>query len=429
MKKAILYNWSHTYAIAFCLLIGCSTVSSAQEVRSDYEIQKSYKQQVQALNKAVEQAHSINEIDSLKARINSLEKNFAEHRSLINKVIHPDTFEEQIQTLHSRSNNRRQFLASIRQKEQELEKMTKQLTTYRSRLNTLTNRADSLKSSVQRSERSQNQLATEVEYYKNQLRERDELILSFIDSVVVNYQKLAETSFSEIEETTAGNRLQVDGTPLELIHSISRESTELLTSTTAFTTEDYLRMKRVNNEFTRMWQIVGEDLSEIYSSSPAQSQQEILRSIHEWKQALDDRLWTSLQQSFEESGITLSEFHSDSAFFSALNSYVNRAAAKSKENNGGETYQKFTTFTDFWNNVVKQKWTDNLTRAEVLSSTQIAQIDQKVNQWSSLAKPESNLLAYLLGGSLLAIAVLGFMLFQEKRNSVAGKSDSNPKSE
>ncbi|MDZ7693743.1 MAG: hypothetical protein U5K69_21925 [Balneolaceae bacterium] len=54
---------------------------------------------------------------------------------------------------------------------------------------------------------------------------------------------------------------------------------------------------------------------------------------------------------------------------------------------------------------------------KLLTSNQVADIDQKVTQWAAIAKPESNLLAYLLGASVLAIAVLGFMLFRQRNGS------------
>ncbi len=428
MQKLIQSFRPVTPIVTFCLLLGFAATASAQNVQSDYEIQKTYKQQVQAIGEAIADAESAAAIDTLVTRIDSLEKNYADHQTLINKVIYPETFDEQIKALKKQAVGTRQYLATIREQAQQLHKLNNQLSAYSSRLSRLTNSTDSLQTVVQRTERSQSQLAAEVEDYKNQLRQRDELILSFIDSVVVNYQKLGVNSFNQIEKTASERRLNVEGNPLELIRSISRGSTELLQSENTFTPEDYLRMKAVNKEFSRMWGIVGEELSIIYSENPDKTQEEIQQHIQKWEESLDVQLWASLQQSFEEKGIELSEFHSDTAFYSAINSYVNQAAAQSRKKGNEDAYETYNKFTDFWNNTVKQHWIDHMTHAEMMSSTQVAKIDQKVNQWASFfTEEESNLLSYLLGGSLLVLAILGFMLFREKRNGTGKRSDSNPK--
>lgn len=413
----ILQRKNISSLLAICTLVfAASMTAEAQQVQSDYQIQQEYKQEVKSIKADLEEVSSDSVAQNIIQRIDSLENAYAEHSTLINKAIYPNTFEEQITELQNRASTTQQNLATIEQQEEKLNELTSKLDSYSQRLTRLNQQTDSLQTAVQNSVESEKELSSQLRDYRQSLERRDELILSFIDSVVVTYQNLGLNSMADLEDVRSENRLDTDRSPLKMIRTIPSESMQLLESNSKLSPEDYLRMKTVQKEFAGMWNKVGSKFSEAYSANPTQTESEIKQSILKWEQALNDRLWTSMYQSFKEANIDLKDFDDSSSLYDAINTYVEQGFTQSKQDSGEKAYENFNKFSDFWNNRVKGQWSPSIIQTDVLTSAQIATIDQKTNQWATIAKPESNWMAYLLGVSVLAIAVLGFMLFREKSN-------------
>jgi len=61
------------------------------------------------------------------------------------------------------------------------------------------------------------------------------------------------------------------------------------------------------------------------------------------------------------------------------------------------------------------EWSSNFVDAGLISKSQMATLNQKVDTWAEQAQPRSNnILVYLLGASVLLAVALGVMLIREK---------------
>ncbi|MDR8390935.1 hypothetical protein NC796_07290 [Aliifodinibius sp. S!AR15-10] len=415
-----LFKLNYTGSLlALVTFVSISVSAHAQQVQSDYQIQQEYNQQVKEIKQSLESVTTLSEAQQVSDRIDSLQMEYVDHRTLINKAVYPETFEEQISELEEWALSAQDQLATIEQQQDKLQRMNSELTSYGKKLNNLNSHTDSLETAIQKSIASEKELSDQLRNYRENLERRDQLILSFIDSVVVTYEDLGLNAMTDMENVRSENELNTEESPLKMMRAIPSESLQLLEANQDLRPEDYLRMKAVQQEFSRMWSKVGTKFTQAYSVNPQQTKSEIEQSINQWEKGLNDRMWTSLQQSFQQADIEVQDFNNSSTLFEALNTYVEQGLTKSRQDSGNKTYQDYTKFADFWNTRVKEYWTENMIRTEVLSSSQIATIDQKTNRWASIAQPESNLMAYLLGVSLFTIAVLGFMLFREKSGKKA----------
>lgn len=401
-----------------CLFVAAgSRYACAQQVQSDYEIQKNFNRQVKQIQSSLDTLGSVKKAGELVREIKSLEKKYAEHETLLDKALYPETFDQQIEELKRRTVSVQQRLATIQYQSDKLDDLTQRLSSYSDQLERLNSRADSLRSAIAQSTQSEKRLSNRVRNYRESLEQRDRLILSIVDSVLVAYQEMDIESLNDLENARKQSRIDADGNPLKLIRGIASENVQFLGSNPTLATEDYLRMNAVQHEFRSMWDKTGKRLVEIYGSgNEEQIRTDIQNTIAEWDKKLKDELWASIHQSFGEAGVKLSDSTDSEAFYMALNSYLNQQVEKSKESNGNDAWQKYQNFSSFWNGQVKSRWTTFMTEGEVLTEQQIATIDQKMNQWSANARPESNMMAYLFGVSLLAAVVLGVMLFREKSN-------------
>lgn len=410
--------------LSILMILATVSQTRAQEVVSDYQIQKDFKKEYKSLNSKIDAARELTEIQKLIEQIKQFEDTYADHEALLDKVLYPDTFDEELTALKERAVTSQQRLATIQKQGDKLEELTDKLANYDSRLEQLNKRTDSLRVAINKSTNSEKQLSSLVRRYRNNLEERDELIMSIVDSVLISYRNLDIKSMENFEKSAKQARLSSDGNVLKMVQTIAEQNVEFLNTNPTVTTRDYLRMNAVQQKFELMWETVGKKLVEVYGGNDhKQARSNVETAINAWNDKITTQTWASISASFTEAGIELPEFSDQENFFNALSGYLDQAIEDSQ--NGGANYQDYETFSDFWNTTVQMNWTPHLQEGEVLTNQQIASIDQQLSQWAKVAAPESNMMVYLLGFSVLAIVVLGAMLFREKSGN--GKSKTKAK--
>lgn len=408
--------------ILLALFLGCSITGIArqQQPRSDYEIQQEFKKQYKEISNNLEEADSSAAVRELMEEVKKLEESYASHEELLNKALYPDTFEEEMRQLKKRVIASERQLAVIEQQEQKLQELSQKMTSYDSQLETLNNRTDSLQNAMQKSIKSERQLAALNRRYRENLEQRDDLILSFVDSVMITYQNLNIESMQDLENAQKKARFNSDGNALKMILTIAKENIALLESNSDLTTEEYLRMSSVQQEFQTMWNKVGDKLVNIYAEGDKEkARKSVSEAIATWSKKVASQAWASINSSFDKAGIQLPKFTDNETFYETLSSYLSESIESSKNDGSKEKLQNYRNFSSFWTNKVQTDWSPYMIDANVLSSRQMASIDQQLEQWAGNAEPRSNLLIYLLGISVLAIVALGVMLAREKRGKKA----------
>jgi len=406
----------YSILIFSALLLGFAIDAAAQQAKSDYEIQKTFKQEYQRLSNGLQEADSSAAIQQLIKDVKQLDDNYSEHRELLNVALYPTTYKEEMDFLKRRALTAEKQLVTIEEQEQKLQKLSGQITSYDSRLEILNKQTDSLQNAMRKSLKSEEQLAGMVRKYRENLEQRDDLILSFVDSVMITYQKLNVESMQDLENAKKKARFNADGNALKMIQDIANENISLLESNTNLSAEEYIRMSSVNQEFQTMWDKIGSKLVGIYADGNKETEENIGKAIQTWDEKLSAQTWAAIDSSFKQAGIPIDDFEDSESFYSSLNNYLEQSIQASESEAGESTLSDYQNFSNFWSERVQVEWTPHIIDAGILSSRQMATIDQQVKQWASNAEPESQLLVYLLGISVLAIVALGVILAREKRN-------------
>lgn len=407
----------------FIVLVGiflsCNYTAIGQEVKSDYEIQQNFKNEYNELNKKLTQAGSTDSVDALIERVKTLEQNYKEHKELLNVALHPETFSSKMEELKRRVLASKSQITTIEQQEEQLQQLTQQVTSYDTRLDDLNDHTDSLRRAMQKSLKSEQQLTSMVRRYRESLEQRDELILSFVDSVMITYQKLQLETMQDLENAKKRARFNADGNALKMVMNIADENLTILNSGQDLTAGDYLRMRAVQHQFENMWDKVGDNLVKIYAEGDKKKAKENIHSaISKWNKQVSDKTWTSINASFDSAGIDLPKFNDNETFYRTLDSYLTESIKASENGSGGTSLKNYKAFSTFWSERVQADWTPYIIEANVLSNEQMASIDGQLSTWASNAEPDSNnLLVYLLGFSILAIVALGIMLAREKKST------------
>ena len=401
------------------LLFGLFSIgAAAQSTQSDYEIQKSFKTQYAEYEQKVEQLSSPDSAQALITSIREFDQKYNKHADLLDKALYPDTYDQRIEKLKESSVVAMNRLETMKKQTKKLEKLETQLTSYENDLQQLNKRTDSLQNAMQESIQSEKKLSAMLREYRQSLEKRDELILAFIDSMVIAYQEMDLQKLDDLENIDQKSRLESDGDALKMIHNISVENLDILQKNAQnLRLQDYMRMADVQQQFEKMWSRLGDKITEVYDGENAKEMAgEVDQKINKWNQLLKEQTLASLKDTLAENNIGVSGFETSDEFYSSLNSYLDDKVKKSKENASKAGYNDFTNFKSFWNEIEVQ-WANNFVDAGLLSQPQMATLNAKVDSWAEHAQPRSNnLLVYLLGASVLLAVALGVMLIREKKS-------------
>ncbi len=400
--------------VILTILSGSNTVL-AQQVQSDYEIQKEFKEKFNNFHQKLEEADSSEHVKSIVSDVEEFERNYNEHEELLDQVLYPETFEQKMDELKKSSKLAINRLELIEEQNTQMAEMEDRLTGYESDLERLDRRSDSLQQAMQKSVESEKQLSGMVRQYRESLEQRDELILSFIDSLIIAYEQMDLESTTDPENMDDKSRFESNGNALMMIYAISDENIRILKNNSSkLRMEDYMRMADVHVSFDRMWSQLGDKITSIYQDDDAEIKAEqIDNNIAEWKSLLQDQVFTTIHDSLREKGIELQEFSTSEGMYSTITTYLDDEIAASEEGATDASYEKFNRFKDFWNEV-ELKWASSFQKTDILSGEQLSVINQKVYTWSQHAEPRSNVLVYLFGASILAIVALSIFLAREK---------------
>ena len=396
-----------------------SYAAVAQNMQSDYEIQQSFKTQYADYQDHIEQLSAPDSAKALIASIKEFDEKYSKHAELLNKALHPETYEQRIKKLKESSVRARNRLQTIEKQNTKLQNLETQLSSYEQNLQQLNQQTDSLKQAMQESIQSEKQLSGMVREYRQSLEKRDELILAFIDSMVVAYQQMDVQSMQDLENMDESSRLDTNGDALKLVHNISAENLRILQKNAAkLRLEDYMRMADVQQQFETMWKRLGTKITDVYDGENAEKlATEVEENLTQWDQMLQSQTLASLKDTLAENNISVSSFQTPDELYQSLNSYLDQQIKQSKESSSEAGYANLKQFQEFWNEVEVQ-WSNNFVDSELITKPQMATLNSKVDTWAEHAQPRSsNLLVYLLGGTVLLALALGVMLIREKKNN------------
>ncbi|WP_018126399.1 hypothetical protein [Balneola vulgaris] len=401
--------------LAVFLALFSIQVSFAQQ--SDFQIKEAFEAKHETLSLAIEDAQSVDTIDSLLLAIDNFQDEYNEHQEMLDYALYPESYESKIADLRSKARTAEHKLLVIENQSEKLSMLTDELNQYKSELALLTQRSDSLRLAISNSQESEENLSRLVRNYRQSVEQRDQFIFDMVDSLFITYKQLAPESIDELSKQNETGTLASGDNPLETIELILEENVETLKAeANTLNTEDYLRIYALHHKVEEVWNSIGDDLIAIYGGKNKNKwNAQIENNLKEWKASASLSMWKSLDNYLENKDVDLGAFDSNSSFFKSLDSFVSKARDQSEgEILNNTTYEDYKTFREFWSTKVLNDWNQYLVEAEVLTTNQIATIDNKVDDWEDKSKPLSTTFIILFG--IAVLAVIGFIVLLVKQN-------------
>lgn len=405
MKKIMKTTFS---TIAALLFVTSATVYAQQ---SDYQIQQDFRAEYSELVNRVDNATTPGDLDEISNSIDALEADYSEYSSLIDNALYPETFTDRISDLRSRYTAAMNNIRALGDSDERIRELMSQIDDFRSQLAAMDEEVADLKEQIDRASANERSQAALIRQYRQNLEQRDAFVSDFLQNLLQRYQSMDAASQSEIAEAAE----QMDDNPVDLLKTILSEYTMRADQGSGLSTPDYVRMRAQHGYFVDIWDRIGERLSSTFApDNPVETRQEITDLLAAWQASIDNKLWNTLTTEFSQNGIELSSFNSPDSFNRALNEYVDEAMAVSMESNSEEDYEVYRNFSNYWNDTVKGQWGELLVSSNILTTSQMAAIDVKLNSWGQDAAPTSNLMFILFLVSLAVIIGLVVLLVTKK---------------
>lgn len=399
--------------ILFTVLIISSNSILAQN--SDHDIKTGFTERYDSLDHEITNAKSVALVDSLILEVNEFDKEYTDHIELLDNALYPSSYSSEMTALYRNINITEQKLLIIENQSERLSKLGKEVAQYRSELDILNMKSDSLRKAIARANQSEERLSKLVTSYRESLERRDELVMNVIDSMLVSYKGMNSLKLQELADDVESGRINSDNNPLNMISAVIEENTEYSKSQgKTLSVDDYLRMYAVQRHFEDAWGQIGDRMIYVYGGdSKKQWQNSIDSKMKEWRMSTSKNMWVSMDNYLEFSNVELSAFDNNYSFFVALDKFVKEAKEESKSQIlSSESYNDYKKFQEFWSGKIKNEWSNLVQDAEVLTVAQISTIDQQLDGWESEARPIHPLILVLL--VLTGVALLGFMFVMLK---------------
>ncbi len=413
--------------VVLLLALACAALPSGAQ-QSDYQIKTTFEQTYDSLFAALERATTIAQLDSLKAKVDSLEAQFAPHAEFLDKAIFPESFAERIsslRTMHSISYDRAYLIQTQGVKIEELETRILFLT---SKLDTLTDQRNRLMTDLQAAKRANTQLRDLTRRLEANLAAKDRLIFALVDSIFLPYSR-DTARITDLQREAISRKLE-KANVLMRIEEVAGENARFLT-VTQLQPKDYTGLVEQYQQFNGRWTGLREKLiasvlagsryaggqggqkagkgGKTAAPTPPENPAARVDSIMSaWGDRLQSMFWQALQKEFTDKGVAVDPFTNGPGFSASIRKYIS-----SVKTSGGDAG---VFVNDIWKAKIDREWRDALVQPAMLGQAEYAALDREVSQ---LAAPSLTTRYMVYGLIILLLAVLGWWFFSRRNRTQA----------
>lgn len=408
---SLIIVWYFTFII--------SANNTVAQVRSDLEVKQQFEQNVEDVRKSVLLILRTSDADSLLDVVNEIDRKYDDRMAFLNQIFEPRTVDSILEELRNLIAIQRSQLQTIDAQRDEIVILYQRTSGVSEQLQLSNIQADSLRRVISRTNASREVMSNLVRDYRSRLDERDILIRLFVDSLIVTFDDPRLHEMLGSEQLVRVNRINNSDDALGMIRAIIDENIEVISGSTEFDAPFYLRMDNLYYRFEDMWTKLGITISTVYQGKQHASKinQTVNDRLLTWKQRLRGAMWSSIHQSFSNNGILLTDFNTQHEFVTSVNAYLDTTLARVSTDVSEADYRNYELFKQFWTNDVKEIWTPMMLGSDLITMDQISIIDQKVENWGSFTRPNSDNLYLYLGISVIIIVGMGIMLINARRNT------------
>jgi len=400
----------------FFLLAGLISNSNAQ---SDREIVDNFKAEYSAIEKSIKDATSLQELQPVADKITSLSSDYLVHKDLLDKSLYPDKFDESIDKLNKAYLLRQGDFSTIDVLQTEVGELKQQVEVLNQRNNELLVQVQKLEAQRDKDAKTIKRLEKLVADLRESIRERDNLVLAMIDSLMppTMRDKEAFTTEDKSEVATQEKRDNV----LNNIKITIRDNIKFINST-SLKPEDLEEIKEQQKDFVTKWQKVGVRLVEVYAEDKNKSEElkQIDELFNEWNAAVRQEAWESISEEFSLNGIELRSFRNGDDFTASIETFIGDELKNLGVKSTEESKKIYAQFADStWFKTIQPVWMTYLVENKMLTDANKNRMESKIAEWKSALFPSSWWIYVMIGVVVIAVAVIYLLSRRKSRPKVS----------
>lgn len=392
------------------LLIVFGFISSAF-AQSDREIVDKFKAEYTAIEKSIKDATTSQELTLVLDKITILKQDYAQHKELLDKSLYPDKYDESIEKLNNAYLLRQGDFSTIDVLQTEVGELKQQVEFLNKRNNELLIQVQKLEAQREKDAKTIKKLENLVVELRSSIRERDELVLSMIDSLMPPTMRDKESLTIEDKNMVASEEKKDN--VLSNVKTTIRDNIRFIQAT-SLKPKDLDSIREQQKDFVTKWQKVGVKLVEVYAEDGSKSAElkQIDELFNEWTAAIKQEAWVSIADEFSLNGIELMTFKNGDDFTASVETFINdelkNLGVKSEEDSK-RIYAQFADST--WFATIQPVWMNYLIENKMLTDENKNKMESKIAEWKNALYP-SNWWIYLI---IAFVVIAGAAFFFMKR--------------
>jgi len=387
-----------TSLIVLAIIVVSSLVA---QVRSDYEVTQSFKKKYNEIQKSIEASLTVQECVEVSARIDDLEKEFANDVKLLDKALYPDGYKGKIATARLQLKLSQEKLGIIQTQFARILEMETQAKMLTEQVDMLADENTALLNQVQRlgeafrgtaaemraDRRMIDSLSGLIGKLRKNLKERDALIFALVDSLFMQYDKNV-ASTKDVEKQSLTGKLERKNVFTNVRKSI--EDNLALLQSTSLTSKDIAEMVKEQRKFQGQWKATGSRLSGLYEPGKKGANQvaQIDALLVDWGKEADSAIWRGLNLAFRDKGFGIEIFGTGDELVANFKKLAEEEIKPVAQGRGDEANKRYQAFYDsLWTMELEPSWLPLLVESGKISDDQKKEFEAQVADWGNAVRP------------------------------------------
>lgn len=416
--------------MVFFLVLGLlsGSIAAIAQVRSDYQIAQSFREEFKSIQQAIDFANTMVECVDIESRIIDLETDYAKNKPMLDKALYPDGFVGSLMKLGGQISYAKGKITIIESQYNRITEIETRVRTLGDQVERLGGENARMFSEIKRLSSSKitiDSLNAMVAKLGESLRERDELVFALVDSLFLQYDKDV-TAMSDTEKKGVASKLERRNVFTNVKKAIA-DNIQFL-EVTILTGEDIAKLSTERKRFESKWKGFGPKLANVYVAAKSQRAKEVSTidtMLSQWKTRLDKLFWKTLNGVFAKHGLPIKSFSTGEEFYKHLAVYLDEEIRKARDEKDGGRYFRYVTFADsIWDAQIRPAWLPSMLEEGKLTEEQSDALEDKIDEWEGIVSPQLTVVYIAIGVVMLVVVV--YLVRRYSKTQQAGGAEPKP---
>lgn len=385
--------------------------------QSDREIVDNFKKEYSKIESEIKNATTLDELNAVINQINNFKATYAQHKDLLDKSLYPDNYNESLDKLNKAYLLRQGDFTTIDVLQTQVGELKQQVEFLNTRNNELLLQIKNLEARSQKDAKTIKRLENLVVQLRSSIRERDELVMSMVDSLMPPIMEEKEVLSPE-DKSMVAKKEQKENV-LDNVKTTIKDNIRFM-QVTSLKPDDLTKIREQQKDFSTKWQKVGVKLVEVYAEDKNKTEElkQIDNLFQEWYTATTKEAWTSIDEEFSMNGIVLRSFNNGEEFTNSVILFINDELKNIGVKSDEESKKVYTNFVDStWFKSIHPIWINYLIENKQLTEKNKNTIETKIADWKNALYPP-NWWIYLVAG-LVVIAIIAFFIIRGRKKKIS----------